>query len=109
TQAVGGDFRVPDRGVVRGPYPVAVRLCRIGAERFAEISAAYYQIDNLSTVPPWKFTALVYAWAIERVEHGKLDEWITDLNELLEWQDGESAASEAIESESFFTMQAKGG
>lgn len=66
-------------------------------------------IPNLAALPPWKFTALVYSWAIERVEHGKLDEWIRDLDELLEWQDGESAASEASESASFFNMQSKGG
>ena len=52
---------------------------------------------------------MVYAWAIERVPYDKLDEWITDLDELLEWQDGDSAASEASESESFFNIQGKGG
>ncbi|MBC7630404.1 hypothetical protein [Aeromicrobium sp.] len=52
---------------------------------------------------------MVYAWAIERVEHGKLDEWLTELNDLLEWQDGDSAASEESESASFFNMQNKAG
>jgi hypothetical protein len=52
---------------------------------------------------------MVYVWAIERVPYDKLQEWITDLDELLEWQDGDSAASEESESASFFDMQNKGG
>jgi hypothetical protein len=58
---------------------------------------------------PWKFGALVYAWCIERVDPDKLDEWHTDLNDLLDWQDADSSAAEELESESFFAMQAKSG
>lgn len=95
--------------MVRHPYPRAVRLCTIASERWPEISAAYYQIDNLFRVPRWKFLSLVYAWCIERVEHDKLDEWITDLDDLLPWQDSTSAAATNLESESFFAMQSRNG
>lgn len=50
----------------------------------------------------------VYSWCIERVEHDKLDEWLTDLNDLLPWQDSTSEAAVNLESESFFAMQSKG-
>lgn len=52
---------------------------------------------------------LVYSWAIERVAHDKLDEWLSDLYDLLPWQDSTSEAAANLESESFFAMQAKGG
>jgi hypothetical protein len=52
---------------------------------------------------------LVYSWAIERVEHDKLDDWLSELNDLLPWQDTNSEAAAMLESESFFNMQAKGG
>lgn len=52
---------------------------------------------------------LVYAWAIERVAHDKLEDWKADLYDLLPWQDSQSEAATDIESESFFAMQGKGG
>lgn len=94
--------------MVRPPYPVAVRLCTIASERWDEIRAAYYQI-NLLRERPHAFAGMVYAWAIERVEHDKFDEWIADLHELLPWQDSDSEAAEQLESQSFFNMQSKGG
>jgi uncharacterized linocin/CFP29 family protein len=95
--------------VVRPPYPAAVRLCGIAADRWEQIDAAYYQI-NLLRIPAYRFVGLVYAWAIERVPHDKLDEWKADLNELLPWQDGESEAAVEMESESFYAaMAAQGG
>jgi hypothetical protein len=51
---------------------------------------------------------LVYSWAIERVEHDKLDEWLSDLGDLLPWQDSTSEAAVDMESESFMSMMAKG-
>ena len=78
--------------MVRPPYGAAVRLCGIAADRWEEIDAAYYQI-NLLRVPPYRFVGLVYAWAIERVQHDKMDQWLADLNDLLPWQDGESEAT----------------
>lgn len=86
---------------------MAVRLCQIGADHFGAISAHYYQI-NLLRQKPYRYASLVLAWAIERVEHGKLDEWLADLNELLEWQDADSDAAIELESESFMKMMAKG-
>jgi hypothetical protein len=57
---------------------------------------------------PHRFANLVYAWCIERVAPDNLDKWHTELNDLLPWQDTDSAAAEELESESFFAMQAKG-
>lgn len=93
--------------MVRGKsYCATVRLCHIAADRWPELVASYYQ-TNLLREPLWKFSSLVYAWCIERVDPDKLDEWLTDLNDLLEWQSADSAAAEELESASFFAMQAK--
>lgn len=46
---------------------------------------------------------------MERVEPDKLDEWKADLMELLPWQDGDSEAAIASESESFYALMAAGG
>ena len=94
--------------MVRPPYPAAVRLCSIASERWAELDAAYYQI-NLLRQRPHRFLNLVYSWCIERVEHDKLDDWLNELNDLLPWQDSSSEAAVNLESESFLAMQAKGG
>lgn len=51
---------------------------------------------------------LVYAWSIERVKPESLDEWLTELDDLLPWQETTSEAAAEIESNSFFSMQAKG-
>jgi hypothetical protein len=85
-----------------------VRLCWIASERWAELDAAYYQISLLRE-RPHRFANLVYAWVIERVPHDKLDEWQTELLDLLPWQDATSEAAVNLESESFLAMQAKGG
>ena len=96
--------------MVRPPYPVAVRLCILASARWAEITSAYYHPGySLFREKPYRFANLVYAWAIERVEHDKLDEWLSDLNDLLPWQDADSEAAAQLESESFLAMQAKGG
>ena len=94
--------------MVLTPYAAALRLCCIAAERWAELEAAYYQI-NLLRQRPRRFGNLVYAWAIERVEPEKLEEWQADLIDLLPWQDSSSEAAANLESESFMAMQAKGG
>lgn len=84
-----------------------MRLCRIAADHWGALSSHYYQI-NLLRQKPYRFASLVLAWAVERVEHGKLDAWLQDLNELLEWQDADSEAAIDLESESFMKMMAKG-
>lgn len=89
------------------PYPRAVRLCLIAAERWAEIDAAYYQI-NLLRLRPHRFMNLVYSWCIERVDPDSLEEWLFDLDDLLPWQDATSEAAVNAESESFMSMMAKG-
>jgi hypothetical protein len=93
--------------VVRPPYPAVVRLCALAAERWAELDAAYYQITLLRQ-RPHRFLNLVYAWAIERVDPEKLDDWNQELVDLLPWQDSQSEAAASMESESFMNMQAKG-
>lgn len=94
--------------MVRPPYPAAVRLCTIAAVRWAELDAAYYQI-NLLRLRPHRFANLVYSWAITLVEPDKFEEWVFDLNDLLPWQDSTSEAAAELESQSFFSMQGKGG
>ena len=64
---------------------------------------------NLLRLPPHAFLNRVFAWAVERVEHGKLDEWKSDLAEPLPWQDSDGDSAIELESESFFAAQAKGG
>lgn len=94
--------------MVRHPYPVAIKLCAIAAERWNELIAAYYQI-NLVKQSPARFVGLVYAWCVERVPHDKIEEWERDLQEPLPWQDSESESSIQAESDSFMAMMAKQG
>lgn len=94
--------------MVRHPYPAAVRLCVIAADRWPELVSAYYQID-LVRQRPHRFASLVYGWCVERVEEGKLDDWKAELVDLLPWQDTASEAAIELESQSFFAMQGKGG
>lgn len=95
--------------MVLHPYRRVVRLCALAADKFKELSAAYYQIDNLLALPLWKFMSLVYSWCIERVPPDDLEKWLADLDDLLPWEDTDSAAAEDIESASFMNMMAKGG
>lgn len=95
--------------MVRPPYPAAVRLCGVLAERWDQISAAYYHPGySLLDERPHMLLNLVYAWCIERIPPDKLDEWISDLHDLLPWQDSTSSAAEELESASFMNMMAKG-
>jgi hypothetical protein len=66
-------------------------------------------MTDLLRLRPHKFLSLVYAWAIERVDPDKLDDWLLELNDLLPWQDAQSQAAADLESASFFAMQGKGG
>lgn len=50
---------------------------------------------------------MVYVWALERIEHDKIDTWIRELNDLLPWQNVQSEAAAEIESASFMAMMAK--
>lgn len=91
--------------MVRKPYRRVVRLCWIASSRWPEIVAAYYQINLLKQTPS-KFIALVYTWALERVPHDKVDEWLADLDDLLPWEDVNSDAAAEIESASFMAAMA---
>lgn len=96
--------------MVRPPYPTCVYLCALAAERWAEIDAAYHASPMpLLRRPLHQFLNLVYAWAIERVPSDDLEQWKMDLVELLPWQDTNSEAAAALESESFLAMQRLGG
>lgn len=89
--------------MVRPPYPVAVRLCWIAALRWDQIESHYHATTiPLLRLTPAAFAGRIYSWAIERVEHDKLDEWEQDMIDLLPWQDSTSAAAEDIESASFY-------
>lgn len=57
---------------------------------------------------PHRFVSLVYAWAIQRIEHDKIEEWEQWLEELLPWQDSTSEAAANAESDSFYAMMNKG-
>lgn len=92
--------------MVRGPYARTVKLCILAADRWLELTAAYYQ-TNLLRERPWKFIALVYTWCVERVDSDKLDDWLSELNDLLPWQDSSSEAAAEAESESFMAMMSK--
>lgn len=96
--------------MVRPPYPAVVRLCLIGAERWAEISSSYHASPvPLLRLKPHEFTNRIYAWCIERVAHDKIEEWEQDLVDLLPWQDSTSEAAVNVESESFMAMMAQQG
>ena len=64
---------------------------------------------NLLRQKPHRFANLVYTWCLERVDPDKLDEWKAELVELLPWQNGDSEAAIARESESFYALMAAGG
>lgn len=78
------------------------------ADRWAEIDAAYYHIKLLRE-KPHRYAGMVYAWAIERVDPDKFDEWQQELADLLPWQDADSEAAANLESQSFLDMQSRGG
>jgi hypothetical protein len=84
-----------------------VRLCQIAADKWPQLSAAYYQI-NLLRLPGHTFVNYVYSWAVERVPSDKLSEWLSELRDLLEWQDADSESAADMESESFMNMMSKG-
>lgn len=49
----------------------------------------------------------IYAWCLPRVDPEELDQWITDLDDLLPWQDSTTEAAANIESQSFMNMMSK--
>lgn len=93
--------------MVWGPFPVAVRLCGVVADRWQEIDAHYHALPiPLLKQPPWRITGLTYAWCVERVNPDSLEEWKAELSDLLPWQSGDSEAAIELESASFAAMQA---
>lgn len=89
---------------------MAVRLCEIAADRWAELDAEYHASPiPLLRMPPHRFLNMVYSWCIERVPADKLADWLAELEDLLPWQDVNSEAAVNLESESFLAMAAKGG
>lgn len=92
--------------MVRHPYPRAVRLCEAAALYFPLIEAKYYQVDLIS-LSPRKYVNLAYAWLVEMTPSDKIADTEEKLNEPLPWHTATSAASEQLESDSFFAMMAK--
>jgi hypothetical protein len=68
--------------VVRPPYPVALRLYLIAAERWPEIDAAYASVD-LMRLPTYRFLNCIWTWCVDRVPSDKREDWITQMNEPL--------------------------
>lgn len=94
--------------MVRTPYQVALRLCVLGAERWAEIDAHYIAVD-LIRLPPDRFANAVLAWFLDRIADDKKEEWLMELGAPLPWDSAESEISIQAESDSFMTMMNKGG
>ncbi len=49
--------------MVRPPYPIALRLYAIAAERWSEVDSAYATVD-LIRQRPHRFCGLVYGWCV---------------------------------------------
>jgi hypothetical protein len=87
--------------VVRPPYEVALRLCFIAGERWAEIDGeAALQGANLIGLPLDRFCNAIYVWAIQRIDSDGLDEFRARLHEPLPGRKP-SAESVKIEMEAF--------
>lgn len=90
-----------------------VRLCDLAAQRWPELDREYHSVENirgqkgLARQPLERMLWLIYAWAIEKVNPEKLNEWISDLDEPLPWQDVDSEAVVKAESDSFYDMMNK--
>lgn len=92
--------------MVRTPYQVALRLCRIADQRWAELDAHYIAVD-LIRLPPDRFANAVLTWALDRTDPDKREEWLLELHDPLPWQDINSEAAVQAESDSFMSMMAK--
>lgn len=68
--------------MVRTPYQVVARLFAIADDYWPHLEARYYQI-NLVELPMYRFLNLVYAWAYERVETEKIEQFEYELMEPL--------------------------
>lgn len=79
----------------------------IAAERWGQLDSYYHALPGgLIRARTHRLMNFVYSWCVERVPEDKLDEWITELHDLLPWQDADSTAGEEAEAASFFAMQA---
>lgn len=58
----------------RTPYPAALRLYAIAEQRWAEVDAAYYQV-NILGFRPSRFLNCVYTWCLERIPPDKREQW----------------------------------
>jgi hypothetical protein len=70
--------------VVRPPYEVALRLCFIAGERWAEIDGeAALKGADLIGLPLDRFCNAIYFWVIQRVEEDDRDMFLARLYEPL--------------------------
>ena len=84
-----------------------VRLAAVASSVWPQLEAHYYQIDLLK-LRGAKLLNLVYVWYLQTIPSDKIQEVLTELDDLLPWEDSTSAAAEEIESASFMAMMAKG-
>lgn len=80
------------------PFPTALRLYVIAAERWPEIDSAYASID-LIRYPPHRFMNLVYGWCVQRIDPEKREEWESMLADPLPNQVTEKSAPTPFQAE----------
>lgn len=94
------------RGVVRPPYPVALRLYLIAAQRWPEVDAAYASVD-LIRFPPHRFLNCVQKWCLDRVEPDKQEEWWYQMNLPLPGREKKASPAQIEdEGEGFMSLMA---
>lgn len=88
---------------------MVVRLHWYAERLWPQIDAAYPTLNPpLLKQKPHRFLNFVYAWCVERfTKQEDLDEWKTELVDMLPWQDSMSLAAEEMESDSFMSMMNK--
>lgn len=84
-----------------------MRLAGLASSVWPQLEAHYYQIELLD-LHPAKLLNLVYVWYLQNIPSDKIDEVLTELDDLLPWEDSTSEAAAEIESASFMAMMAKG-
>lgn len=90
--------------MVRPPYPAVYRLYAIAEDRWAEIDAAYAQVD-LVRQPVHRFLNLVYAWCVAHIDPEKREDWEYQMNAPIPGRETQvSEATAEVEGEGFLAM-----
>lgn len=85
-----------------------MHLCQLAADRWPSLRTAYPTV-NLLALTGHDFLNFVFQFCMERLPSDKIEEWLADLEELLDWQDTDSDAAIEAESASFMSNLGKGG